>query len=143
MRRAAVVASVLLAALSSVACRPSGEKYDETIGADTVKVMIRCEGPLLTATVNPYSLNVAENHGVEWVLDSASNVEEIEIRAKDAGKWPYKGQPYKAKKNAAGKADSVKANPKGTHGYAISAECDLGQTKKKIVIDPDIIIIWN
>lgn len=143
MRRAVVVASVVVAALYSVACKPSGGSYETLVDADTVRVMIKCEGPLLTATVNPYSLNVAPKHGVTWVLDNASNVEEIEIQAKESGKWPYDGQPYKAKKNEGGKADKVKANPKGDYGYAISADCALGEKKKRIVIDPDIIIIWN
>lgn len=142
MHKAALAASVLVATLSSVACGPR-ELSEATIGSDTVKVTMRCDGDVLTATVNPYSLNVKEKHGVAWVLEAASNVEEIEIEAKDALKWPYDGQPYKAKKNAAGKADKVKPNPKGDHGYAISTECTYGGKKKKIVIDPDIIIIWN
>lgn len=143
------VASAVVVAIFAVGCaKPEFLPADRAI---PVKVTVKCEGDSIVARVNPYSVKLtntdSDNEIAEWVLtDESVNASEIEITKKGSEDWPFEGAyPVKAKKNQPGKGTGVKKHKKGQYSYeyAISALCVLNGQAKKIVIDPDIIIIWT
>ena len=143
-----IVASALVVAIFAVGCaKPEFLAADRAI---PVNVTIRCEGDSIVARIKPYSVRLAntdnDNEIAEWVLTDESNASEIEITKKGSEDWPFDGPyPVKAKKNQPGKGTGVKKHKKGQYSYeyAISALCVLNGQARKVVIDPDIIIIWT
>lgn len=143
-----IVASAVVVSIFAVGCAKA-----EFVPADRtipVNVTIKCEGDSIVARVNPYSVKLTNTEAnkeiAEWILTSESNASEIEMTKKGSEDWPFSGNyPVKAKKNQPGKGTGVKKHDKGQHSYeyAISALCVLNGQAKKIVIDPDIIIIWT
>ena len=139
MRSSAVVTSLVVAALSLVGCKKEFTAASKSI---PVNVSVRCVGDSVFASIRPYSINVYDDEIVEWVLDSAATVGEIEINEKQSGKWPFGGNlPYKAKKNEPGKGKDVLKSAKGQYEYVIETACTMNGEPKKILIDPDMIII--
>ena len=143
-----IVASAVVVSIFAVGCaKPEFLAADRAI---PVNVTIRCEGDSVVARIKPYSVRLAntddDNEIAEWVLTDESNASEIEMTKKGSEDWPFDGPyPVKAKKNQPGKGTGVKKHKKGQHSYeyAISALCVLNGQAKKVVIDHDMIIIWN
>lgn len=151
MRTSAVIAAVVAAALVSGACR-SGPLYEDTETEFPITITVTCSTDGVVARVVPSIANLTNKQNPVWTLDNTSTVSEFSIdEKKDARKekWPYGGTlPYSGEKDKPAKGDGkVESNPPGTkktYGYSISATCTPpGGPIKSIVIDPDIIIIWN
>lgn len=141
MSRPAVVACAAAMLVSSGACSKPVIEPRATI---PVNVSITCTGTGMQASIDPYVVSVPEGDQVEWILAAASTVAEIEIDKKRYMGWPYDGSlPIRGGKDNPPKAGRMKEGQVGrTFGYNISATCTSGDGQsRKIVIDPDMIII--
>jgi hypothetical protein len=142
------VASAVIFSLFAVGCaKPEFLPPNRTL---PVNVTIKCEGDSIVARINPYSISLPNSDQdrviAEWVLTPESNADQIDINKKGDEDWPFEGTlPIEAKKTKPGKGTGIKKQKAGEYPYeyTISAMCVLNGKAKKIVIDPDIIIIWN
>lgn len=109
---------------------------------DTVRVLFQCSG---TRSVTPWQVTLSSPaDSVVWLLDEASDVDSIEIRAKRNGiglrPWPFRqGRPEGTKGRPAVQTDA--RDGKRTYPYEITAMCPgPGNSWRRAIIDPDIII---
>ena len=143
MRRLIIVVTAVAAPLMTGACtKPALTPRD----VYPVNLTITCTGTGLQATIDPYIAEVKEGDVIEWRLSDASTAEDFEIDKKSGlfKKWPYdKGPPYKGKKNEPANAGPMKPDQVGkTFAYSVTATCTpTGGQPRKIIIDPDMIII--
>ena len=109
-----------------------------------VSVRITCVGDTVNASIYPYIAQVPDSDGVAWSLVESPNVTEFEIGRKSNSAWPYSGKtPVKGNREMPAQANGMKPGLVGRKfSYNISAVCAIpGGEPRKIVIDPDMIII--
>ena len=141
MRRLILVVTIAAAPLMTGACT----KPPLTPGAVyPVSVTITCQGDGMQASISPYIAKIPEGDVIEWRLTDTSSVASIDIdKKKKYGSWPYDdGPPYNGTKERPAKAGPMKAGQADKKfGYTISGTCTTGGETRKIIIDPDMIII--
>ena len=149
MHRSIVAASVVIVAISAVGCKAKPQ-FLPTVVTEKINVKVTCDASSFTARIDPYSIELrnsqAQTRDAEWVLDNSSSVDSISINEKRQNHWPFGGNlPIKAKKNSPGKGNGVLSQPPGKYKYeyTVTAFCTFNNEPKQIVIDPDMIIIWN
>ena len=110
-------------------------------GAPTVTITAQCaSGP---RTVTPYVLDVPSGSAIQWMLDSASDAKDFNIRATKATEWPFKGDNafHSSGKRAVAKKGAMDAAASGIYHYSVDLTCPNGQGKDTtIVIDPIIVV---
>jgi hypothetical protein len=109
-----------------------------------VEVTVMCRGDGMQASISPYIAKIPEGDVIEWKLTDSSSVASIDIaKKKKYGSWPYdEGPPYKGTKENPAKAGPMKQGQVDRKfGYTISGTCTTGGETRKIIIDPDMIII--
>lgn len=142
MRRAVQLISVFCVILMGTGCSrplpPSGKIVP-------VSVRITCVGDTVNASIFPYIAQVPDSDGVTWNLVESPNVTAFEINKKKWNSaWPYSTRtPVKGDRERPAQASGMKAGLVGRKfSYNISAVCAIpGGEPRKIVIDPDMIII--
>jgi hypothetical protein len=109
---------------------------------DTVTVLFQCQG---TRSASPWAVTLTSpEDSVVWVIDPASDVEEIEIEPKRNAlglrPWPFE----RGERLAARGRPAVQFAPRSgrrTYRYNIVAMCPgPGNSMRRTVYDPDIII---
>jgi hypothetical protein len=109
---------------------------------DTVTVVFQCQG---TRSASPWAVTLTSaQDSVVWVIDPASDVEEIEIEPKRNAlglrPWPFE----RGERMAARGRPAVQFAPRSgrrTYRYNIVAMCPgPGNSLRRTVYDPDIII---
>ncbi|MBX3133573.1 MAG: hypothetical protein KF689_09345 [Gemmatimonadaceae bacterium] len=143
MRRFAV--AILLPVLVIVALaglRPVPRQAPDALRATvTVTVLFQCAG---TRSVTPWVTRVKHGDDIDWALDPASDVSEIDIVPKRGGplyRWPWTGGNMRGNRERPAQARGMRPNARGEHRYNIYAMCPgPGGSQRREVIDPDIII---
>lgn len=114
---------------------------DEIRATVTVTVLFQCAG---TRAVTPWVTRVKHGDDIDWVLDPASDVTEIDVVPKRGGplyRWPWTGGDMRGNRERPAQARGMRPNAKGEHRYNIYAMCPgPGNSQRREVIDPDIII---
>lgn len=141
MRRLITVVTISTAALMTGACtKPALTPR----AAYPVEVTVMCRGDGMQASISPYIAKIPEGDVIEWKLTDSSSVASIDIaKKKKYGAWPYEdGPPYNGTKERPAKAGPMKSGQVDKKfGYTISGTCTTGGETRKIIIDPDMIII--
>jgi hypothetical protein len=141
MRLYAVVACVAVAALTSAA---SSKQILDTNAVVAVAVQITCPGDSVQASISPYIAQVPQGAQIEWTLVNSPDVPEIQIDKKAGKGWPYGNSlPYHGSAKNPAKGQSMHPNQAGKKfSYNITGTCTPeGQDPRRVVIDPDMIII--
>jgi hypothetical protein len=132
-----VLAVVVLAGL-----RASPSPVPDAVRATvSVTVLFQCTG---SRAVTPWAVRIKPGDEIDWVLDSASDVTEIEIVPKRGGplyRWPWTGGNARGNRERPAQVRGMRPNARGEHRYNIYAMCPgPGGSQRREVIDPDIII---
>lgn len=137
---------ILGAVLVFVAIETNGSA-DAQGSSQTVNVDVRVDclaGRGVSFSLTPWSISMKPGDSINWRLDAAANVTEMEVKAKATKPWPFKKKTgYKSKKNQPAGAKELDAAEKGSkYQYVVSAICvrDAAMSDT-VIIDPDIIII--
>ena len=137
---AALAALFSLALLGATRGTPAAESQQSAAQTHTVTILFMCEG---TRSVSPWEQHIRQGDDVNWVLDTASDVNEFEIVKKRAlQRWIFdNGQPARGRRGDPARGRNMRQNARGTHAYNIEAMCPgPGNSMRKAVIDPDIIV---
>lgn len=142
MRRAIPLISLCCTIMMSAACSSSLPITGKVV---PVSVRITCVGDTVNASIFPYIAQVPDSDGVTWSLVESPNVTDFEIsRKKWNSAWPFSTKtPVKGNRERSANANGMKPGLVGRKfSYNISAVCAIpGGEPRKIVIDPDMIII--
>lgn len=109
----------------------------------TVTMTLQC-GDSTFVNVVPWTARLSKRNkdDIDFVLDSSSNVDDVDVSLKTASeKWPLADRPpYKFKKGRGIRKGLAASADTGKYAYNIVASCTVGGKSRKLVIDPDIFV---
>ena len=143
MRRVLPLVSFCIIAIAGVACSSGTLPISGKVVP--VSVRITCASDSMNASIFPYVAQVPDSDGVTWTLVESPHVTEFEIdKKKWNSPWPYGDKPpVRGDRERPASANNMKRGLVGRKfSYNISATCTApGREARRIVIDPDLIII--
>lgn len=113
----------------------------------TVNVDARVDclaGRGVSFSLTPWSISLRPGDSINWRLDAASNVTDMQVLAKTGKPWPFSRKtPYKSSKGKPAGAQALDPTQAGRkYQYAVTAICVRDNvTSDTVIIDPDMIII--
>ena len=136
MRRKVDLSLVLVVLIAAALCVQSPAA---TAANKPVKVKVKCpkyDGHAFTISVDPFTVIVDPDQGVEWKLDNDDKKNEnIEISAENDDAWLYKKKTAKGNKEVV-MTEMEDRTPGKAYDYKISVWC--GDRVEPVVLDPRV-----